>query len=142
MVEQSFLVDWSRVPDFFTYWNKQFDVDAMNGAVGNFEIIFSSYAPDNIQDCLSGFSLNENVVITYDVDCGLVWDSDGVISIFSDVIWNIGDEIVPLKAIFLRNKANGFVLGYSINQTSFDVTNQVVLESGTVLWSIHTGGYV
>lgn len=142
MAEQSFMVDWSRVPDFFTYWNKRFDVDAMNGTIGNFQIVFSSYAPDNIQDCLDGTVLSENVEITYPVDCGLEWDYEGIISIANDIVWNVGDEIIPLKAIFLRNKANGYVLGYSINQTSFDVTNQVILEEGTVLWSIHTGGYV
>lgn len=142
MVEQSFMVDWSRVPDFFTYWNKLYDVSAMNGTVGNFEIVFSSYAPDNIQDCLAGTLLNEDVVITHREDCGLEWDSNGIVSIFTDVIWNVGDEIIPLKAIFLRNKANGVVMGYSINQTSFDITNQVILDADTVLWSIHTGGYV
>lgn len=142
MVEQSFMVDWSRVPDFFTYWNKLYDVSAMNGTVGNFEIVFSSYAPDNIQDCLAGTLLNEDVVITHREDCGLEWDTNGIVSIFTDVIWNVGDEIIPLKAIFLRNKANGVVMGYSINQTSFDITNQVILDGGTVLWSFHTGGYV
>lgn len=142
MVEQSFMVDWSRVPDFFTYWNKLYDVSAMNGTVGNFEIVFSSYAPDNIQDCLAGTLLNEDVVITHRADCGLEWDSNGIVSIFTDVIWNVGDEIIPLKAIFLRNKANGVVMGYSINQTSFDITNQVILDGGTVLWSFHTGGNV
>lgn len=142
MVEQSFMVDWSRVPDFFTYWNKLYDVSAMNGTVGNFEIVFSSYAPDNIQDCLAGTLLNEDVVITHREDCGLEWDTNGIVSIFTDVIWNVGDEIIPLKAIFLRNKANGVVMGYSINQTSFDITNQVILDGGTVLWSFHTGGNV
>lgn len=142
MVEQSFMVDWSRVPDFFTYWNKLYDVSAMNGTVGNFEIVFSSYAPDNIQDCLAGTLLNEDVVITHRADCGLEWDSNGIVSIFTDVIWNVGDEIIPLKAIFLRNKVNGVVMGYSINQTSFDITNQVILDGGTVLWSFHTGGNV
>lgn len=142
MVEQSFMVDWSRVPDFFTYWNKLYDVSAMNGTVGNFEIVFSSYAPDNIQDCLAGTLLNEDVIITHREDCGLEWDTNGIVSIFTDVIWNVGDEIIPLKAIFLRNKVNGVVMGYSINQTSFDITNQVILDADTVLWSIHTGGYV
>ena len=142
MVEQSFMVDWSRVPDFFTYWNKLYDVSAMNGTVGNFEIVFSSYAPDNIQDCLAGTLLNEDVVITHREDCGLEWDTNGIVSIFTDVIWNVGDEIIPLKAIFLRNKVNGVVMGYSINQTSFDITNQVILDGGTVLWSFHTGGNV
>ena len=85
MVEQSFMVDWSRVPDFFTYWNKLYDVSAMNGTVGNFEIVFSSYAPDNIQDCLAGTLLNEDVVITHREDCGLEWDSNGIVSIFTDV---------------------------------------------------------
>lgn len=144
MAEQSFLVDWSRVKNFWRAWNEEFTVQEMNGA-NNFQLVFSSYTPNNIDDCLtSSGTLTQDVLATSTViDCGLTWDDNGIISISNNVTWNIGNEtIIPLKAIFLRKKENGFVLGYSINQTSFDVTNKVIVDKDTVIWSFHSGGAV
>ena len=144
MVEQSFLVDWSRVKNFWRAWNEEFTVQEMNGA-NNFQLVFSSYTPNNIDDCLTNSgTLTQDVLATSTViDCGLTWDDNGIISISNNVTWNIGNEtIIPLKAIFLRKKENGFVLGYSINQTSFDVTNKVIVDKDTIIWSFHSGGAV
>lgn len=144
MAEQSFLVDWSRVKNFWRAWNEEFTVQEMNGA-NNFQLVFSSYTPNNIDDCLTNSgTLTQDVLATSTViDCGLTWDDNGIISISNNVTWNIGHEtIIPLKAIFLRKKENGFVLGYSINQTSFDVTNKVIVDKDTVIWSFHSGGAV
>lgn len=144
MVEQSFLVDWSRVKNFWRAWNEEFTIQEMNGA-NNFQLVFSSYTPNNIDDCLTNSgTLTQDVLATSTViDCGLTWDDNGIVSISNNVTWNIGHEtIIPLKAIFLRKKENGFVLGYSINQTSFDVTNKVIVDKDTVIWSFHSGGAV
>ena len=144
MAEQSFLVDWSRVKNFWRAWNEEFTIQEMNGA-NNFQLVFSSYTPNNIDDCLTNSgTLTQDVLATSTViDCGLTWDDNGIVSISNNVTWNIGHEtIIPLKAIFLRKKENGFVLGYSINQTSFDVTNKVIVDKDTVIWSFHSGGAV
>ena len=144
MAEQSFLVDWSRVKNFWRAWNEEFTIQEMNGA-NNFQLVFSSYTPNNIDDCLTNNgTLTQDVLATSTViDCGLTWDDNGIVSISNNVTWNIGHEtIIPLKAIFLRKKENGFVLGYSINQTSFDVTNKVIVDKDTVIWSFHSGGAV
>ena len=144
MAEQSFLVDWSRVKNFWRAWNEEFTIQEMNGA-NNFQLVFSSYTPNNIDDCLTNSgTLTQDVLATSTViDCGLSWDDNGIVSISNNVTWNIGHEtIIPLKAIFLRKKENGFVLGYSINQTSFDVTNKVIVDKDTVIWSFHSGGAV
>ena len=50
-----------------------------------------------------------------------------------------GDDIFSLKAVFIRNKNTGFVMGYSINNTAFEITNVVKLEKDTILWSITDG---
>lgn len=144
MVEQSFLVDWSRTKDFWKDWNIKFKVEEMNGA-SNFEMLFTSYSYNNIDECLTDSNTLKPEVeagIFNDADCGLMWDNDGIISVANNVIWDLGTDIVPLKAIFLRKKSNKYVIGYSINQTSFDVTNRVIIDKDTVLWSFHNGGAV
>ena len=145
MGEESFYIDWSKGYSFWRFWNKMFDVELMNGTVGNFRIYFSSYSPENFEDCIVGRGeLDPSIIMqSQGVNCGLIWDNDeSSIRISSDVVWNIGNEIVPLKSIFLVNTSNKYVLGYSINTNSFDVTNQLVIDGGSYLWTFHEGGNV
>ena len=143
MAEESILVDWSRTPNFWRKWNIDFKVDEMSGD-NNFQLVFVSYAPDTIDECLDGDVLNEDTEsgTVRRINCGLRWDNDGIITIADDVVWDIGNEIIPLKAIFLVNKQTQFVLGYSINIKSFDVTNRLIVDGGTRLWAFHNGGAV
>lgn len=141
MVEQSFLIDWKRQDDFWEKWNISFRTVEMNGS-NTFELVFVSYCPEDITDCVSGGVLKPEVVqgAVATISVGLNWDKQGIVSIANNVTWNIGNSIVPLKGIFLRSKVTGYVLGYSIAMTSFDVTNQMVIDKDTVLWSFHDGG--
>ena len=135
----SYLWDFTTVPYFFTNWNVLFSLNEMNSA-NNFEFVFCDYAPTNINDCLNGSVLSSNVHTITSVDCSLDWNSDTqIIKVRNDVTWNIGDNIYPIKAVFLRKKANGYVMGYCIHQNSFEVTNKVKIEKDTILWSIHNG---
>lgn len=144
-MEQSYLFDFQASPLFFDRWNIDFKLLEMNDS-DNFEFVFSDYASDNIQDCLTSGALNTtNVHIaqsgTAVVDCSLKWDSDArTISIRDDVEWEVGDDNVFLKAVFLRNKTTGFVMGYCIHMNSFDVTNSVTFDKDTILWSIVDNG--
>lgn len=132
--EQSFLFDFQRSPTFLDNMNVKFHLLEMNSS-NNFQVVFSTYAPTNIEDCLNADgSLNSDVTIQSSLDCSLKWEND-IISIRNDVTWNIGDAYYPLKAVFIRNKSNGYVMGYSINITSFEVTNEVIFEEDTILWS-------
>ena len=132
--EQSFLFDFQRSPTFLDNMNVKFHLLEMNSS-NNFQVVFSTYAPTNIEDCLSSDgTLNSDVTIQASLDCSLKWEND-IISIRNDVTWNIGDTYYPLKAVFIRNKSNGYVMGYSINITSFEVTNEVIFEEDTILWS-------
>ena len=110
----------------------------MNGA-SNFQLVFSSYCPSSIGECVNGDgALNSSVTLTKVSDCGLKWQ-DEIIKLSADVTWSIGDDIVPLKAVFLRDKNSGFVLGYSINNTPFEITNQLKLNKDLIFWSITNG---
>lgn len=144
MAENSFLVDWSKGYQFWENWNKKFDVDNMNGTVGNFKLYFSSYAYENFDDCIdaSGHLVSTVIQQSHAEDCGLIWNNgESSIRISENVTWNIGDSVVPLKAIFLTD-VHGYVLGYSINTNSYDVTNQLIIDEGSYLWTFHEGGSI
>lgn len=132
-----YLFDFSRVKDFFDKWNNTFHTVEMNGA-SNFQLVMASYSPTNIDDCLTGSGAldTSQVTGTKIVDCGLVWSND-TITLKNDVTFSIGNEIVPLKALFLRHKATGYVMGYSIAMNNFNVTNQLVIDKDTIFWSIY-----
>lgn len=135
----SYLFDFTRVPSFFENWNIKFKVLEMNDT-NNFQLVFCDYSSDNISDCLNldGTINTTNVNIAQTVDCSLKWENE-VISIRNNTTWNIGNNKKLLKAVFLRHKNSGYVLGYSININSFDVTNTVTFEADTILWSIIDG---
>ena len=140
MVEQSYIFDFHRSPRFFYEWNNSFKVVDMQSTTANFQIVYCSQAPTNIEDCLvNNSTLDTNAVtILQSVDVNLVFN-DGVISVGADATWNIGDTVQDLKAVFIRHKNTGFVMGYSINTVAFEVTNKIKLEKDTILWSIVDG---
>lgn len=140
MTEHSYLFDFRRVSDFFSQWNVKFRTMEMNGGA-NFEIVLASFSPSNIGDCLTnnGILDTSQVTGTKVANLGLKWE-DETITIANDVIFNLGTEIMPLKAVFIRNKTSKYVMGYSINQNSVSITNQVIFDKGTILWGIHDGG--
>ena len=134
---QSYIFDIKEVPRFFDDWNIRFRLMDMDGVSQNFKLVFSSYAPSDISDCLNDGMLSDEVTVASSVDCKLKWESDSrVISVKDNVVWNVGDNNYPLKAVFLCNKFDNYVLGYCIHSTSFDVTNKVQIDDGTILWSI------
>ena len=133
---QSYIYDFQRVPRFFDDFNIKFKVIDMDGASSNFQIVYCTYAPNNIDDCLaSDGKLSSDVTVQQAVDCKLKWEDD-TIYLKDNTTWNIGDSIYPLKAVFIRDKATQYVLGYCINITSFEVTNKIIFDDGTILWSI------
>lgn len=137
---QGFLFDFSRVTDFFDQWNVIFKTTDMDGS-NRFQLVFCTDSPTNIQDCLDAGKLNSSVTIADGgvIDCGLTW-KDETITLSSDVTFNIGDEELTLKSVFLRHKASQYVMGYSININAFDVTNEVIFDEGTVFYSIFDEG--
>ena len=56
---------------------------------------------------------------------------------------NCGDNIednlnndVFLKGLFLRDRTTGYVLAYSIFDTSFPITNNMIIPKDRILWTI------
>ena len=135
-MSQSYLFDFYRVDTFFEQFNKKFDVSDMDGT-NNFEIVVSSYSPNNINECLNNNgTLNTSVVTgTYVQNLPLLW-ANNTVKVAFDVTFNFGTSVVPLKSLFIRDKTTGYVMGYSIFMTTFNVTNQLVLDADTILWSI------
>ena len=137
---QSFLFDFSRVDNFIEQFNSIFKISEMN-ANNNFELIFCSDSPNNIKDCLtSGGGLNSEVTPALNgvVPCSLKWENN-TISIRNSITWNIGENPVPLKSVFIRHSATGFVMAYCIHITEFIVTNKIIFDGGTVLWRFVDG---
>ena len=132
----SFIFDWHRPSDFWNQWNKKFKVEEMNGA-DNFEIVLASHCSDNIDDCLtdSGTIDTNNVTVLRTMPCGLLFE-DNMIKLSDDIYTHtVQGEIYTLKAIFLRNRVSGYVVGYSIALGTFEYTNLFVFDEGTIFWS-------
>lgn len=138
MEVQSYIFDFKRVPSFFENWNIQFTVNEMQLNSNKFQIVYCTHAPSNIYDCLNGGVLSSDVTVGASIDLSLKYEDD-TISVRNDCTWNAGTTVYSLKAIFIRHKGSGYVMGYSINNVSFDVSNTVKLEAGTVLWSFEDG---
>lgn len=151
MAEQSYIFDFSRVPSFFRNFNSAFFVDEMyqtvdgttTDATNCFELVWCSYGDGaNIDDYLNeDGSLDESKCTIYDTAyCGLEYVEDeygdATIGLHEAVEFTIGDENIPLKAIFLRSRSSGYVMGYCINMVSFTVTNKAVFDEDVIFWDI------
>lgn len=156
MAEQSYIFDFTRTPTFFENFNIEFSVNDMyqvssinsdgsyeysNSPSDNFELVWVDYGADNISDYLNNDGTLKNTINVYDTQsCGLDWVKDEFndvrIELHDEVEFTIGDTNVPLKAILLRDATSGFIMGYSINMTSFSVTNKAVFDSDVIFWNI------
>ena len=150
MSEQSYSFDFARVPSFMENFNIAFFIDEMyktvDGTLVNegenaYELVWVSYGYDNIQDYLDEFgNLKDDVTIYDSVECTLEWIQDefgdATVGLYDEVSFDIGDENVPLKALFLRDASTGYVMGYCINIYPFYVTNEAVFDGDIVFWDI------
>ena len=148
MSVQSYIFDFSRVDNFYENLNINYSISDMNGAANKFDFILSSYSYDNIEDCINSNGVLKSEVITdndYIKDAPLVWsnNSDGTnsISLGSDVTWDLGEDIVPIKAVFLVSHSTNYVLGFCINMNPVQATNTLTFDEDTVLWTVSDGGY-
>lgn len=138
----SYPFDFTRTPTFFNQWNlgsTGFSISQMN-ASNNYEFVFVSHCPENIEQCLDGGKLDTDAVnVLTTLPCSLKYDATAnevIISVRNQVTWNIGENIYDLKGVFLRSKDSSFVMGYSIKQNIVEVTNKLIIEADTILWSI------
>ena len=140
----SFIFDFEKSPTFFKKWNKEFDVDNLGSGTFNI-VLVGEECPNNIEDCLNGTALQSfSNALTESVD--LVFDEIDrdtfSIKVDGDVVFDIGeDNNFSLKAAFLTssNTTSNYVMGFSINQNSINVSNEVIFEDGLVFWSVAEG---
>lgn len=144
MAEQSYIFDFSRTPTFFEHFNIDFNLADMDSTTANFEMAIVKYGGDNISEYLDSEDGtldtdtigSENILVE---DCILSFESDSMgditIRLAEAVSFDIGDVNIPLKAIFLRDKVTGYVMGYSINLVPFNVTNAVVFDENLIFWN-------
>lgn len=120
----------------------------------NFELVIMEYGESNIDYYLDtdGY-LKEELEYESDGQGGLVRKDDvlveecaldyynrgygsSTIELHGTVSFEIGDVNVPIKAILLRSKSTNYVMGYSINNRPFSVTNEVVFDDDVIFWDI------
>ena len=142
---QSYIFDFSRVPSFFENFNINFLVSDMDGT-NKFELVLCKHGADNIGDyldqngCLNIDDSSSELLI---IDCGLdfVRDEfgDAKIELHDEAVFDenmIGDQNIPIKAVFLRDSTTKYVMGYSFNRVPFTVTNKVIFDSDVIFWDI------
>lgn len=142
---QSLIFDFRKSPTFLQKWNKEFDVEDIE-ATCFYIVLVDDICDDNFSDCV-----NQDNQIKYSEDhlisseCYLKYVIDGTnekIALDGDVTIDFDGETNPesfsLKGAFLTND-NGYIMGYSINQQSFNVTNQMIFEDDLVFFDIIEG---
>lgn len=162
MAEQSYLFDFNRTDDFFENMNINFNISDMYVITGydedtgeytyeddtigdNFSLKIVTYGGDNIEEYLDDTAeyskldidtIGSGNVISQSV--GLDWYNRGngecTVELHDTVTFTIGDNNIPLKAIFLCE--GDYVMGYSINMRAFSVTNEVVFDNDIIFWDI------
>ena len=138
MVE-SVVLDFDKSPTFMKKWNKEFDVEDI-GTNCFYIVLIDDVCDDNISDVLDA----ENK-IKYDeehllsLECTLKYEDDGdtsYVSLDGDVTHTFAEgESFNMKGVFVTNES-GYVMGYSINQYSFNINNQFIMDDGLKLWTI------
>lgn len=162
MAEQSYLFDFSRVDTFIENMNVAFFIDEMYHVIGYdrdtqsyeyeedeeiddaFQLVIVEYGQDNIEDYIDsdGFLIiDDDDPYIHIEDCSLDYYNRGngqsTIELHGNVTFDIGVDVnIPIKAIFLRSKSTNYVMGYSINNRPFTVTNQVVFDDDVIFWDI------
>lgn len=149
--ERSYIFDFSRVPSFFAHMNVcddgiGFKLSDMDGETLNYELVICQSGGDNIGDYLDSDGLLDEATIDpqgtllLSEDCSLKCNIDEYgdmqIRIGAETTFDIGEQNIPLKAIFLRDKATKYVMGYSINMVAFTVTNKVIFDEDVIFWDI------
>ena len=141
MVE-SCILDFDKSPSFMQKWNKEFDVEDI-GTDCFYIVLIDDICEDNISDVLDNenkISYSEEHLLS--LPCNLKYEDDGdnaYISLDGTVTHTFeSDERFNMKGVFVTNQS-GYVMGYSINQYSMNISNQFILDDGLKLWSILEG---
>lgn len=127
-------------------WNKEFDVEEIETTCFSLYIL-DDLCYDNIESCLNSegkfvftdaqmqeHSLNQSCYLRIDE----VGNDTSAIVLNEDVTFELGESMFPMKGMFLVTDS-GFVMGYSINTYSVNVTNQMIFKKDLIFWNIVEG---
>ena len=137
---QSYIFDFKKSPSFFRKgWNKKFDVDDLSNETINI-VLVDDICDDNISDCINGEGeliysspniLSENCTLNFvDED-----ENRSYIQLDDDVTFELEETNFNMKGAFLTT-SDGYVIGYSINQYSLNITNAMIFEKDLIFFDI------
>jgi len=131
---ESFPIDLIMVDSFVHQHNLKWSV---NDLASGMELVFSSDCPDNITACLTDtdtLAMNVSVDLQHDIALAANTESVNVNYMYVAQSFEVDiDDNFDVKAIFLRKKSNGYVMGYMINQKAMRFCNKIMFEEGNVL---------
>ena len=144
-----------RVDSFLDDMNREdcFDTQDMDGVSPNYRFILVSDCPQDIEECLDEDGTLDDTKVTIletedseDGFCSLLWtkgiNGERTISIAdSTVTYELGEDMVQIKGIFLANIVNGtgYVLAYCIFDKVIEENGALILPVNGVVWSIRYG---
>lgn len=138
---QSFVFDFEKSPTFFKKWNKEFDVEDINSNCF-YIVLADDVCDDNIEDVLNADGqvkydeshlIQELCRLNYvEVDkdtAHILLDGETSISLVNDF---------NMKGCFLTTDS-GYVIGYSINTFSLNISSGIIFEDGLYFFSLVEG---
>lgn len=128
-------------------WNKEFDVEDI-GTNCFYIVLVDDVCDDNFSDCINSdgqLRYSESNMIS--ASCSLEYVTNNTvesIKLDGDVTIDFVDEGFTdgfkMKGAFLTTDS-GYIMGYSINQFSINVTTQMIFEDGLTFYDIVDGVY-
>ena len=137
---QSYVFDFRKSPTFDRKWNKEFDVEDIETNCFNI-VLVNDICDDNIEDCLNADNqLRYNEEDMLFIDCHLVYDDtnkdNSFIALAEDCSYTFEEnEDFKFKGAFVTNES-GYVMGYSINTYSVNITNEIIFKKDLKFWTI------
>lgn len=145
---QSYIFDFRKSPSLIQKWNKEFDVEEIDTTCF-YLYLLDDICYDNIKQCLDSegkfiFTNTQMTAHSVNQPCYLksthVTDTIDNIILKDDVTFTFGENNFAMKGAFLVTDS-GYVMGYSINTYSVNVTNQMIFEAGLEFFEIIEGAY-
>lgn len=145
---QSYVFDFRKSPSFLRKWNKEFDVEAMESSSFNIYLL-NDICYDNIEQCVdentgkfvfSSEQLQANsLVLPCQLELKYIDNDVSDIVLKEDTEHTFdADENFAMKGAFLVTD-EGYVMGYSINSQSVNITNRIIFEKRLTFWNIVEG---
>ena len=150
-----------RVDSFLDDINREdcFDTQDMDGVSPNFRFILASECASDITNCLdedgtlinpydSDTQMGVNILDIPESDglCSMLWgkgvNGERTMSVSDSVVtFDIGEDRVPIKAMFLVaiNNGTGYVIAYCIFDKTIYVDGTLILPVDGLVWGIRYG---